>query len=258
MKESKELLIPAGGNCLYTAIILSYLLSVIDNQCFFRERVKHLSGLDQQFADDFRLKLLAKYNHPTNLHLSLSLQRMITALITTANIKENTWGGVEEIQKIALAFKLNILVYLDNNVVMGETYTHDSDRYVLENPVQPLSGALGTIRVLSCRACEAEIPNTKSKAELVAKIASAKSGEFQHYRLLDLSDGISHALYLGASTLNRGDDTKGWASTTSALITDVIPPVKFPIKLRSEEPKSDDENEFNDEANTSHRAMGMK
>ena len=107
-----ELLIPANGHCLYTCIILGYLLPVVGHPNQFNER---LGGM----VDTKQLPITAKqlashYNDPHYLHSDKGFQQVISGLLKKTGIKPGTWGGKAEIRKIAEKIKINIEVCYPN------------------------------------------------------------------------------------------------------------------------------------------------
>ncbi len=165
-----QLLIPANGNCLYTTIIMGYLLPVRQEadklnrrmaQLFGHPPAYHLNRLDQTLQNPT--------HYLTYLH-SKEFRVLVNAFMSRMQIKEGTWGGPQEIQTIATKLKVNIQAHYPDP--SNRTHLVQSD---LTQPAQ--ANADITIHIIRDSVHPAEVLTQAQK------VSAEDNSHYQHYRL---------------------------------------------------------------------------
>jgi len=98
VRRSDELLVPADGDCLYTSIILGYLLPVVNDENKFQKRLEKLTGYNNSMIS--RLDFAQKVGSIDYLR-SYIFKNLVTKFLKFVSIEQDKWGGSNEITKIA-------------------------------------------------------------------------------------------------------------------------------------------------------------
>ena len=104
-----KVLIPADGNCLYTSVVLGYLMPVVENEKAFNERLDAL--LSYPLPSPFKRDELQEKHTGCAYLRDWDFQDLVSSFLRNLRIKPNTWGGNREMKNIANKLKINLKVY---------------------------------------------------------------------------------------------------------------------------------------------------
>ncbi|MEM9569793.1 MAG: ankyrin repeat domain-containing protein [Bacteroidota bacterium] len=170
-----QLLISANGQCLYTTIIMGYLLPVRKNSAKLAARIAQLFGCPPAYYLNQLHQILQNPPHyPTSLH-STAFSTLVTAFMARMQIKKGTCGGPQEIQTIANKLKVNMPAHSPD----PSTPTN----WVASDLTEPYgANADITIHIVQDRVDPVEVFTQ------TGKVSAEDSPYYQHYRL-------KHTLY---------------------------------------------------------------
>ena len=167
---SGQLLIPANGQCLYTTVIIGYLLPVKRELDKLTARIDQLFGMQPAYYINELSKNLENPTHYLPYLHSDAFSTLATAFMKRMQIKQGTWGGPNEIQTIATKLNVNIQAYYpDPN---NRTNFVKSD---LTKPSQSNAGI--TLHIVQDKVHPAEVRTQTQKA------SAEDNPHYQHYRL---------------------------------------------------------------------------
>lgn len=177
-----EILIPADGDCLYTAIFVGYLLPTLNKRQEFIARLQNLIGNSTEVLPMIRdaknlNDCIIRGANSINEFIRPEFKAYIIAFRKYMQLDDKKWGGALEIIKIKDKLNITIQEFVDNPSGMGGyVYSNATGQAHLNNP----------ICVLHTHPNKKEIvQDDNDKLMLQAKIQSlpAKANP-QHFRLL--------------------------------------------------------------------------
>ena len=165
-----QLLIPANEKCLYTTIIMGYLLPVRQAPDELTTRINQLFGLQPTYYLNELHQTLENPTYYLAYLYSDTFSTLVNDFMACMQIKKGTWGGPQEIQTIANKLKVNIQAY----------YPHPSNpnHLVQSDLTKPAeANADITLHIVQDKVHPTEVLTQTEKA-------SAKNNpHYQHYRL---------------------------------------------------------------------------
>ncbi|MEM9569659.1 MAG: ankyrin repeat domain-containing protein, partial [Bacteroidota bacterium] len=165
-----QLLIPANGQCLYTAVIIGYLLPVREAADEVTARIDQLFGLQPAYYLNELHQTLQNLTHYLTYLQSDAFGTLVTAFMTRMQIKKGTWGGPQEIQTIADKLQVNIQAYYPDPSNLTNLVQSD-----LTKPSEAIADI--TLHIVRDKVHPAEVLTQAEKASAV------DNPHYQHYRL---------------------------------------------------------------------------
>ena len=101
-----EILVPADGNCLYTSILLGYLVPVMNDPNAFEFRIRQLIGRGKNLSFS-RHAFQQSFKDPAYLRGS-NFQDLVKPFLKHMQIRVGTWGGPKEMQIVADRLSINL------------------------------------------------------------------------------------------------------------------------------------------------------